>query len=430
MRVLVIGANGLIGGYVTARLLADGCEVVGVGRDVVRAARRMPRVRWIGADIARMKTPDWAGPLSGVQAVVNCAGALQDGPRDDLRSVHLTGLITLARACEAAGVRRFIQISAAGLAAETGPFAATKLAAEAALAETGLDWVILRPALVLAPAAYGGSALLRGLAAFPGAIPAIHADAIVQTVSADDVAEAVARSLAPGAPARIACDLAAAEPTRLADILMALRAWLGLAPAPVIDLPPALGRVSAAIADALAWLGWRSPLRSAAMSQLPLACARAPTKRGAAWASRPATWRACSKAGPPACRSAGSRGCISSSPSYWRPWPPSGPSPGLVGLLEGSAAIEDLTRAGFAPTPAQAVVIVGAVADLAVAALICVRRTTALGLAGALSLSAVYLAGASLAVRPDLWSDPLGPLVKVVPAAVLALVALAILDER
>ena len=42
---------------------------------------------------------------------------------------------------------------------------------------------------------------------------------------------------------------------------------------------------------------------------------------------------------------------------------------------------------------------------------------------------AAYLLGATL-WRPDLWIDPLGPLIKVVPAMMLALVMLAIIDER
>jgi len=40
-----------------------------------------------------------------------------------------------------------------------------------------------------------------------------------------------------------------------------------------------------------------------------------------------------------------------------------------------------------------------------------------------------YLAG-SLVWAPGLWLDPLGPLVKAVPAAVLAMAALAMMDER
>lgn len=45
------------------------------------------------------------------------------------------------------------------------------------------------------------------------------------------------------------------------------------------------------------------------------------------------------------------------------------------------------------------------------------------------AITAAYLAGATV-WRPDLWADPLGPLVKVVPAALLAVVALAMLEER
>ena len=194
----------------------------------------------------------WAHLLVGVDAVVNCAGALQDSPRDDLAAVHVQAIRALAEACAAAGVRRVVHVSAAGLGGSETRFSTTKREAEALLAATDLDWVILRPALVLAPAAYGGSALLRGLAAFPGFIPALYPDRVVQVVSAEDVAEAVARCLRPGAAARIVVDLAAAEATRLGDVLVALRAWLGLAPAPVLALPALAGRLAALAADILA----------------------------------------------------------------------------------------------------------------------------------------------------------------------------------
>jgi hypothetical protein len=84
---------------------------------------------------------------------------------------------------------------------------------------------------------------------------------------------------------------------------------------------------------------------------------------------------------------------------------------------------------GFAGAWAAILVVLGAIADLALGALICARRTAPLGLLGALILTMAYLAGASI-YRHDLWADPLGPLVKTVPAAVLAVVALAMMDER
>ena len=57
------------------------------------------------------------------------------------------------------------------------------------------------------------------------------------------------------------------------------------------------------------------------------------------------------------------------------------------------------------------------------------RRSAQVALLGMVAVSAAYLLGGTL-LRPDLWADPLGPFVKILPGAVLALAALAILDER
>jgi hypothetical protein len=44
-------------------------------------------------------------------------------------------------------------------------FSETKGAGDAALAASSLEWFILRPSVVIGRPAYGGSALIRGLAA-------------------------------------------------------------------------------------------------------------------------------------------------------------------------------------------------------------------------------------------------------------------------
>jgi uncharacterized membrane protein len=54
----------------------------------------------------------------------------------------------------------------------------------------------------------------------------------------------------------------------LADILVAIRAWLGFAPRRVLRLPVALGKLVAIVADAVGWLGWRSPARSTSFAAL------------------------------------------------------------------------------------------------------------------------------------------------------------------
>ena len=84
MRVLVVGGYGLIGGYIVAELATAGHQVIGAGRDISVAERMFPYAHWRRADLATFGEADWAPLLTGVDAVINCAGALQDSPRDDL----------------------------------------------------------------------------------------------------------------------------------------------------------------------------------------------------------------------------------------------------------------------------------------------------------------------------------------------------------
>jgi hypothetical protein len=98
-------------------------------------------------------------------------------------------------------------------------------------------------------------------------------------------------------------------------------------------------------------------------------------------------------------------------------------------LAHRDAAVHVLTSAGINPVAAEGLVVAGAIADLTLGALVCVRRTAALAFVGMLAVTAAYLLSATI-VRPDLWGDPLGPLVKTLPAALLALTGLALLAER
>jgi len=430
MRVAIIGAYGLIGSYVSARLAADGHTVVGVGRDIDAARRRLPALDWRQADLARTSLEAWAELLTGVEAVVNCAGALQDGPRDDLQAVHVEGVRRLIDGAARAGVRRLVHISAAGVGpGRTTPFNATKLAAEALLAESRLEWVILRPGLVFAPAAYGGTALLRGLAAFPGAMPVVFAQSRVQTIGVQELALAVARCLAPDAPAGVSLDLVHGEALSLADLLARLRRWLGLRPAPAIRLAEPLARVAAAASDALAWLGWRSPMRTAALEQLRMGvlgraedAARldlAPRSLDALLAEAPSgvqeRWFARAYFAKPAILA-----CLF---AFWL-------LSGGIGLTLGFRdAVDVLTAAGLDAGWARQAVTAGSLVDIALALLLAWRPTTGRALQGMLAVTAAYLVGASV-LRPDLWLDPMGPLLKSIPAAFLALAAMTTLDER
>src|SRR5215470_4519028 len=224
MRVLITGAYGLIGAACLGRLRREGHELFGAGRSIADARRRFPYARWIAADFKDLTTPQsWHELLFRIDAVVNCVGALQDGARDDLRRVHVEAPAALFTACEQAGIRRVIHISAVG----AGPcgataFARTKGETESDLAARNLDWIILRPGLVLAPGVYGGTALLRAAAGVPF-VTLIPAANPIHVVAIEDVAETVAWALRPNAPRRVTLDLVHQEPKTLAALVTSYR---------------------------------------------------------------------------------------------------------------------------------------------------------------------------------------------------------------
>ena len=438
MRVLVLGAYGLIGLAISRALIGHGHEVVGLARSQARGQKLLPQARWIGADIATLTAQArWAPHLDGIDAVVNAAGVMQSGGRDDVAATQRDAIVALIAACEAVGHHagaearpvRFIQISAPGVAADsTTEFYRTKADADAALAASGLDWTIFRPGLVLAPTAYGGSAMLRTLAAFPLIQPLTMSGARVQTVSMDDVNQAVIAAL-DGAGSRGTYDLVEDQPHTLAEIVAAMRAWLGFRPARrLVTVGPGIGSRMAKAADLAGRLGWRSALRTTAMKVL---------EDGVL--GDPAPWRAVT-----------GRPLNSLTQTLWHlpstvqerlyaRWLLVFPIAlltlaafwivtGLVTLARVEAAAAIIADQ-VGPGTAAAAVVLGALLDIAIGAGLLIRRTVRPACWAAIGVTGVYLVLGTI-LTPHLWADPLGVFVKAIPAMVLALVVAALAEER
>jgi uncharacterized protein YbjT (DUF2867 family) len=432
VRVLVTGAYGLIGSAVLARLHRDGHELVASGRAIAVARRRAPHARWIETDFLKLALAgDWLPLLENIEAVVNCVGVLQDGAGDDVRRTHVAATTALFAACERAGVRRVIHISAIGAArnAQTA-FARSKAEAEDDLMGRYLDWAILRPGLVIAPAAYGGTAMLRALAAVPLLTPAVEPDARLQVVSADDVAETVARCLSPGAKLNVRWDLAHPDVLTLADVLGKLRGWLGFPPRKLWRVPGGVASAIAAVADLLGYLGWRSPARSTALRQL-----------AAGVVGEPKPWIEATGLAPKSLDDILARQPSSVADRWFarlyllKPVAIAGLAlfwlvTGMITLGPGrAAAMDHLLAAGFAPALAGPLLVAGAFFDYLLGLLLLVRRAARLVLLVMLAATAIYLAVGSV-LAPQLWLDPLGPFLKIVPVMVATAFTLAILDER
>lgn len=269
-RVLVLGANGFIGSHLAAALSADGWSVRAGARRIAEPARRAPGFDWVAADFSRLTTAEaWTPLLAGVSAVVNCVGVLQDGGGDSTRAAHVDGPRALIAACEAAGVSRLIHISAVGADDAAGTdYARTKAETERLVQASSLDWLILRPSLVVDRAAFGGTGLIRALAAFPLIIPVVGGDQSFRPIPLGDLSAAVVAALKPGAVSRETLDMPGPEAVTMTQTVRLYRGWMGLRPAPVVRVPRALAAPALAIGDLLGRLGWSSPIRTTAIKQM------------------------------------------------------------------------------------------------------------------------------------------------------------------
>jgi uncharacterized protein YbjT (DUF2867 family) len=428
VRVLIVGASGLIGSAVAARLASQGHTVVAV----TRSGSRLGLIDTIAVRMdvaAATHVSDWLPVVHDVDAVVNCAGVLQDSPSGSTKGVHVEGVSALFHACEASGVRRVVHFSAVGVDRETPTeFSRTKLTGDKALMERDLDWVILRPSVVVGRAAYGGSALFRGLAALP-IQPVMAGTGPLQIVHLDDVVDTVAFFIRPDAPSRQVLDLVGPKSWSLQEVVRLFRSWLRWPPAPTWHVPDGLAAILYKAGDLVSMLGWRPPIRSTARREIVRGAVGDPQPLEAL-GIRPKDVEAALIAEPASVQERWFAGLYFLKPLLFVVLVLFWVSTGLISLGPGWHHGMALMREGGVGDRMGALAVVsGALADIAIGLLIAYRPTSRFGLFAALTISIVYAIVGTILV-PRLWSDPLGPMLKIWPVMVLHLVALGFLEDR
>lgn len=103
---------------------------------------------------------------------------------------------------------------------------------------------------------------------------------------------------------------------------------------------------------------------------------------------------------------------------------------GIIALGPGFEAGMNLMReGGLGEIAGTAAVVCGAMADILIGLAIIYRPTSRAGIYAALLISFGYAVLGTI-LLPRLWTDPLGPMLKIGPIMVLLLVALAIREDR
>lgn len=196
---LITGASGAIGSALVRRLVAGNQPVRALVHTPAKAAAQLAdlrdRLEIVAGDVTR---PDTLRPaMEGVQAVVHLVAIAMEKGRATYEGVNTQGTVNLVDAAQAAGVRRFINMSQNGAdSALPYPFLRSKGKAQDYVAASGLDWTAFRPSVVWGPDDEFANVQARLIKLAPLIFPIVgDGKARFQPVYVGDLVEAVARAL-------------------------------------------------------------------------------------------------------------------------------------------------------------------------------------------------------------------------------------------
>ncbi|MDD2804374.1 MAG: NAD(P)H-binding protein [Elusimicrobiales bacterium] len=229
MKIFVAGAGGFVGGALLKRL---------AGHDLVLPSRAPGKFRRAGV---KGEFPQFSEDLAGLAAaaapevVINLLGVIRETPGAGFSLVHEEYTRRLLAGARAAGVKKFIQMSALGAAPDSpSAYQRSKYAGEEAVRASGLPYVIFRPSFITGE----GQRLTADLKALSRYLPffAAPSDAYAAPVRADRVAACFARAAEDPAVKNELFELGGDRVVSFRDLLANALAEAGVR-RPVLGLP-------------------------------------------------------------------------------------------------------------------------------------------------------------------------------------------------
>ncbi len=239
--IAITGGTGFVGRCLTARLQQAGFAV----RVLARQPAEIPGVTVVSADVTT--NPDsFSDMLSGCQAVIHLVGIIRERRRESFYRVHVRGTENLIRACQKAGVSRFLHMSALGARPQAcSRFHRSRWQSEELVRASSLDATIFRPSVIFGKDSAFLSQL-RSLINGPPVIPIIgDGMSLLQPIWKEDVATCFLRALSDDHTIGRAYDLGGPETYGFEQLLDLLAEAEGVEK-PKLHLPVWLMRLAAA----------------------------------------------------------------------------------------------------------------------------------------------------------------------------------------
>ena len=192
-QIAIVGGNGKIARHLIAALKAAGHTPLALVRNTDHGAELEALGANVGLlDIENSTDSDFGAAFAGSDAVVFAAGGGADGNIERKRTVDFEGSVKSIAGAKAAGISRFVQISAMSvdkpLPADAGEvwtaYVEAKRDADAALRASELDWTIIRPGALTDDEPTGRITLGEDVGR--GQIPRADVATLLTAVIADD----------------------------------------------------------------------------------------------------------------------------------------------------------------------------------------------------------------------------------------------------
>jgi uncharacterized protein YbjT (DUF2867 family) len=249
--ILVTGGTGFVGPKIVHALRAEDRAVRCLVRDPDRAR---DLAAW-GCELAQGDVTDPESirrAVEGCEVVVHLVAIIQGKP-EDFERIMTRGTRNVVEAAKAAGVRRFVLMSALGTSEETrelAPYFRSKWEMEQAVKNSGLEHVIVRPSFIFGKDGGVLRTFLRVVRLSPF-IPVFGAgDQRIQPIWVDDVAAYYAAAIDKAEAANRTFELGGPDVVTWEELYDRIKRVLGKR-RPKLHVPMGLMRANAALLEAL-----------------------------------------------------------------------------------------------------------------------------------------------------------------------------------
>jgi len=175
--ILVTGANGYLGTYICKQLLNEGFLVIGLKYDhYASTIIDHKNIEYLYCDIRKDIEEQIGHGLKdrNIEAVINAAALLGSSDYNKNMDVNAHGVSRLIDFCNGRGISRFVQISSVVVMKQfKGPYGETKLKGQEFLIDSGLDYTIFVPAMILGPEGLGINRILKNVYRLPLFVPLV-----------------------------------------------------------------------------------------------------------------------------------------------------------------------------------------------------------------------------------------------------------------